>query len=158
MISLPLRRVALVLAVALAAAPAVLGMARQEIGFKWDHFKGNVSPLTTLIEKKGAKLDPDAVDSHLALVTEDGKIYNLVKDAGSRMFYMDKQLLNRPMRLTARLIPNTQMLQVLTVHSYVNGQLHEVYYWCDICTIRDTEPGDCHCCGGKFEFREVPAK
>ncbi len=40
------------------------------------------------------------------------------------------------MRLTGRLIPGSTLLQVVNVHSYVKGKLHEVYYWCDICTIR----------------------
>ncbi|HYV37251.1 MAG TPA: hypothetical protein VE988_16205 [Gemmataceae bacterium] len=152
------RRFALAFAVLIAATPAVLGMSRQDAGIKWDHFNGKVSPLAPLLEKQGAKVDADAAENALALVAEDGKIYNLVKDNGSRMFYMDSGLLNRPMRLTARVIPGSQMLQVLNVHSYVKGQLHEVYYWCDICTIRTNEPGDCPCCSAKFVFREVPVK
>ena len=50
-----------------------------------------------------SKLDADA-PINLALATDNGKIFPLVKDAGSRMFYQDKRLHNRPMRLTARLI------------------------------------------------------
>ena len=96
--------------------------------------------------------------SWLALVTDEGKIYPLVKDAGSRMFFKDAKLLNRPMRLTGCLVPGSTLLQVVNVHSYVNGRLHEVYYWCDICTIRGYEAGICDCCGGPMEFREVPVK
>ena len=50
------------------------------------------------------------------------------------------------------------LLQVINVHSYVKGQLCEVYYWCDICTIRSYESGICDCCGGPTELREVPVK
>jgi hypothetical protein len=74
------------------------------------------------------------------------------------MFFKDKRLLDRPMRLTARQLPNGRLLQVVQVHSYIDGQLHDVYYWCDICSIRTFEAGDCGCCGMKMELRETPVK
>jgi len=151
------RRLALVCAGILAFVPALLGTPRQ-LAEKPDYFNGKVVPLATFLEKQNAKLDADANNSSLVLVTDSGKIYNLVKDTGSRMFFLDKGLLNRPMRLSARTIANSQMLQVVNVNSYVDGKLHEVYYWCDTCAIRDSEPGDCQCCGDKFVFREVPVK
>ncbi len=115
-------------------------------------------PLDKLLAKQDVKLDPDAAPAWLALVTEDGKVYPLVKDAGARMFFKDARLLNRPMRLTGRLVANGALLQVVTVQSYVKEQLSEVYYWCDICTIRSYEHGICDCCGGPTELREVPVK
>jgi hypothetical protein len=125
---------------------------------KTEYYKGKVMPLAEILNKHGAKLDADAVPYWLALVSEDGKIYPLVKDAGARMFFKDVKLLNRPMRLTGRLVPGSTLLQVVNVHSYLKGQLHEVYYWCDICAIRGYEAGICDCCGGPMEFREVPVK
>ncbi len=92
------------------------------------------------------------------MVTDDNKAYPLIKDDASRMFFKDTQLLDRPMRLTGRLIAGSTLLQVINVHSYLKGQLHEVYYWCDICTIRGYEAGVCDCCGGLMELREVPVK
>ena len=94
----------------------------------------------------------------VALVTDDGKVYPLIKDTGSRMFFKDKTLLNRPMRLTGRLHPGSQMLQVINVHSYKDGKLHDIYYWCDICTIKAYENVICECCGAAMDFREVPLK
>ncbi|MBM4068641.1 MAG: hypothetical protein FJ271_06805 [Planctomycetes bacterium] len=126
--------------------------------FKTQDYNGKVIPLAVALEKFKTKLDPDAAPHALALVTEDDKIYPLIKDAGSRMFFKDKILLNRPMRLTGRFVPGSQLLQVVNVHSYRKGQLHEVYYWCDICTIRASEGGPCGCCGAPLELREVPVK
>jgi hypothetical protein len=123
-----------------------------------EFFNGKVVPLADILQKQGTKLDADAAPYSLALVTEVGKIYPLVKDAGARMFFKDAKLLNRPMRLTGRLIPNSTLLQVVNVHSYLKGKLHEVYYLCDICTIRGYEAGICDCCGGPMELREVPVK
>jgi hypothetical protein len=125
---------------------------------KTEFYKGKVVPLAGLVEKFGSKLDPDAAPNWLALVGEDGKIYPLIKDDGSRMFFTDSRLLNRPMRLTGRLMPGSQLLQVLEVHSYRAGELNEVYYWCDICTIKRFEKKACDCCGGPMELREVPVK
>jgi hypothetical protein len=125
---------------------------------KTQEFKGKVVPLAAVLEKQGVKLDSDAASTSLALVGDEGKVYPLIKDDGSRMFYLDKSLLNRPMRLTGRLLPDSQLLQVLVVHSYVKGELCEVYYWCDVCTIRRNEKRICECCGGPMELREVPVK
>lgn len=123
-----------------------------------EHYKGKVVLLANLLEKEGIRLDRDAAATSLALVTDEGKVYLLVKNDGSRMFYTDPKLRNRPMRLTGQLLPKSQLLQVLAVHSYLNGELHEVYYWCDICSIRRTEKlAQCECCGGPMELREEPA-
>ena len=74
------------------------------------------------------------------------------------MFFNDAKLLNRPMRLTARKFANSDFLQVINVHSIVKGKLHEVYYWCDICTIRRNEAGACDCCGAPLDLHEDPLK
>jgi hypothetical protein len=124
---------------------------------KTQPFTGKVVPLSSVLEKYGAKLDADAAPQWMALVTNDGKVYPLIKDAGSRMFYKDAALLNRPMRLTGRLLGDTQFLQVFQVHSLgKKGELCEVYYWCDICAIKRFEKMICECCGGPMERREEP--
>ena len=104
------------------------------------------------------RLDRDAAPYWLALVSDDGKVYPLVKDSASRLFFLDKALLNRPMRLLGRLLPGSQMLRVMAVHSVVKGVPHEVYYWCDICSIRRQEAGTCECCGAPMVLKEEPLK
>src|SRR5947209_11532300 len=116
-----------------------------------EYLKGKVVPLEKIIEKEGTHLDADAAPYWLALATEEGKIYPLIKDDGSRMFFLDKALLDRPVRLTGRLVKNSNLLQVVNVHTYEKGVLHEVYYWCDICNIRRSEKKICECCGGPME-------
>jgi hypothetical protein len=126
---------------------------------KNEHFKGKVVTLATVLEKAGARLDTDAVPFSLVLVADEGKIYPLVKDDGSRLFFKDDRLLNRNMDLTGRLVPKSELLQVVAVHSYnKKDELCEVYYWCDICSIRRGEKMKCECCGGAMELREEPAK
>ena len=106
--------------------------------------------------RAGARLDADAAPHWLALAGDDGKVYPLVKDDGSRMFFQDAKLLKRPMLLTGHLVGKTGMLQVVRVYSLHNGEPHEVYYWCDVCAIRRSEKNACECCGGPMELREEP--
>jgi hypothetical protein len=125
---------------------------------KTREYDGKVVPLAEVLEKFGARLDADAAPSWLALVTKDGTVYPLIKDDGSRMFFKDKRLLNRPMRLTGRVHPGSRLLQLVSVHSFVKGKLCEVYYWCDICTIKRYENKRCDCCGGPMMLREEPVE
>jgi hypothetical protein len=110
------------------------------------------------LKQLGLELDPDAGSRWLALQTDDGKQYPLLQDAGSRMYYRDKTLLNRPMQIQGRLVPGTALLQVLQAHSLKEGKPHEIYYWCEICSIKRfslEKTGVCECCGGPMELREV---
>jgi hypothetical protein len=151
-------RMGICLAFGFALLPFAFGQAQKpKAADKSRTFKGIVMPLDKLLAKQDIKVDPDAAGI-MVLQSDDGKVYPLVKDAGSRMFYKDSRLLNRPMRLTARPVAHGALLQVINVHSYVKGQLCDVYYWCDICTIRSFEKGICDCCGGLTELREVPVK
>jgi len=153
------RRLALCVAMALSFSPALFHPAgAAPPAEKMEDYKGKVVPLAGLLEKAGAKLDADAAPQWLALETDDGKVYPLVKDDGSRMFFKDAKLLNRPMLLTGRLLLGTNLLQVVQVHSYIKGEVHEVYYWCDICSIRRNEKKICECCGGPMELKEEPVK
>jgi hypothetical protein len=121
--------------------------------------EGKVVPMAAILEKFGSRLDPEAAPHWLALVTNDGKTYPLIKDDGSRLFFADPRLQNRAMRISGRLFQDTHLLQVLSVNSVKNGQLYEVYYWCDICSIRRNELlKKCDCCGGPMELREEPVK
>ena len=149
------------LAFALSPLPLIAGAGPKEKikEIKTEYFKGKVVRLADVLDKQGVRLDKDAAALGLALVGEDGKVYPLVKDDGGRAFWKDEQLLNRPVRLTGRLLPAGQLLQVVAIHSYLKGELHEVYYWCETCAIRRSEKhAVCECCGGPMELREVPVK
>jgi len=121
--------------------------------------EGKVVPMAAILEKFGSRLDPEAAPHWLALVTNDGKTYPLIKDDGARLFFSDPRLQNRAMRISGRLFQDTHLLQVLSVNSVKNGQMYEIYYWCDICSIRRNELlKKCDCCGGPMELREEPVK
>ena len=150
------RRLRVLLACALGLSPLLTGARAADE--KTVTITGKVVPLADLVAKTGSRLDADAAPHWLALVTDDGKVYPLVKDAGARLFFKDPALLNRPMQLTGKMLPGSQILRVLLVRSVKKGELHEVYYWCDICTIKRGEKDICECCGGPMELREVAIK
>jgi hypothetical protein len=145
------------LAAALAFALSPLALAGPG-AFKAEPFTGKVVPLADVLAKDGVKLDPDAAPAWLALEGDDGKTYPLVKDDGSRMFFKDAALLGRPVQLTGRLVPRAHLLQVVQVHSLVKGRPHELFYWCDVCSIRRSEKMICECCGGPMYLREEPTE
>ncbi len=158
MFSRTLVRLGLCAAVVVSFSPFVLSRAGGEAEkIKTELYKGKVVPLAKVMEKLGVKLDADAAPHWLVLLSDDGKMYPLVKDDGARMFFKDDRLLNRPMRLTGRLLPGSQLLQVVEVHSYnQKNELQDVYYWCHICTIKRFEMKLCDCCGAPMELREEP--
>ncbi len=121
-------------------------------------FSGKVVRLAEAVARAGGRLDADAAPFWLALLAEDGKLYPLVKDGGSRLFFKDASLLDRPMRLQARFIPGSTLLRVSLVNSVRDGQLFELYYWCDICAIKRGEKMICECCGGPMQLHEDPIK
>lgn len=119
-------------------------------------FRGKVVAVAAILEREGAPLDKDAAAAWLALLSDDGKLLPLVKDAGSRMLFKDERLRDRPVVLRGRLVGREQFLQVFQVATIVAGRRHEPFYWCDICKIKRFEPNDCDCCGAPLEFREEP--
>ena len=120
-------------------------------------FDGKVMPLADALKKLGAR--PDADTTGVALVAADGTVYTLVKDEKSRLLFLDKQLHNREVRLTARVLPGTQTLKVEKVQTVAKGgKVFDVDYWCENCQLAAAEPGKCMCCGADLVLRERPVK
>lgn len=138
--------------------PLVLVCAAAAEAPKAVEIQGKVVPLAELAAQAGTRLDADAASHSLVLVADDGKVYVLLKDGGARLFFRDPALLKRPMRLTGRVLPGSQVLRVQAARSILKGKPHEIYYWCDICTIKRGEKMICECCGGKMDLKEEPLK
>lgn len=118
--------------------------------------RGKVVPLKPLLEKDGSRLDRDAAPFFLVLVTDKGEIYPILKDDGGRRFFNDERLQDRHVEVTGRTFRDSNLLRVLTMRGIKDGQLTEIYYWCDICQIKRHELNTCECCGGEMYFKEVP--
>ncbi len=140
-------------ATALPAAPPTPAPAAPERAQAID---GKVVPLADALKKLGVK--PDADTAGVALVTADGTVFTLVKEEKTRLLFLDKQLHNRDVRLTAKVLPGTRVLSVERVQTLKDGKAFNVDYWCDQCQLESVEPGPCKCCGGETVLRELPAK
>src|SRR4051794_34956600 len=121
------RREVLAAGVALLALPWRTAAADQEE--KAATYTGKVVPLKDVPAKDRPKGDDKDA---LALLTDDGKAFALLRNAESALFFSDRALLNRPMRITGRPQSGGQVLRVLEAQSLMNGKPCEVYYWCPI--------------------------
>lgn len=146
------RRGAIGIAVLAALTPFLLAPAQTDP--KTQFYTGKVVPLNSILEKENAAVDKDAAPFWLALMADDGKVYPLIKDGGTRLLFTDPKMLNRQVRLTARPVAGGKLLQVFQIHTVKNGKLYEPFYWCDICVIKRFAKIDCECCGAPMEFRE----
>lgn len=152
------RRLAIVVALGIALSPIMVPVLvrSKEPAAEKKVFAGKVVSVSEAAAKRGIEMDKDAAPYWLALETKDGKLYPLWKDSGTRMFFKDKDLRNRPVQVTGRMIQGSEILQVFSVRTVRDGKRFEPYYWCDICAIKRFEPNACDCCGAPLEFREEP--
>ena len=86
------------------------------------------------------------------------RYYTLLRNAGSEALFADKRFKERELRLYGRVFPSTSVLEVTRFQAYRDGKLMDVYYWCEVCSIRGVDPGPCACCQAKVELREAPAE
>lgn len=92
----------------------------------------------------------------LALAVEDGRLLPILPTDAARIFYFDERTRQRPMEITARVYRDTPGLHVLEVHAVKNDKREEIYYWCEICSIKMYYLKQCDCCQGPIELREHP--
>ncbi len=118
-------------------------------------FQGQVYPIAVALKKIGIPADDDS--EGIALITDEGQFFTIIKDDVSRMLYLDPDLHNRKLCLTGVKIPNTQILQIKKVQTIKDGKLYDVDYWCDRCQLAASQPGRCICCGEVVFRRELPA-
>lgn len=93
----------------------------------------------------------------VALKTDGGHYYPLLRSDRGRAFFTDKRLLDRSMLLRVRKFPGIPTLQVIFVQSIKEGVLHNLDYYCDVCNISVPEIMQCPCCQADVYLREVPA-
>ena len=85
---------------------------------------------------------------------EDGAYYTLLRTKLSEAIFLDERVRNKELLLKARVLPKTQVLDVVLIKSVLNKQIHSLYYWCDICAIQSVSPAECACCQGPVELKE----
>ncbi len=114
-------------------------------------------------ERFGAEVQP--VHDHilgfrLEKSSPAGLRYPLIlRTAQSEALYVDERFKKHTLILSGRVFPGTGILEVSGWQWHRDGKSYEVYYWCDVCTIRGFTPGSCACCQAEVELRErvIPA-
>jgi hypothetical protein len=101
-----------------------------------------------VMELKG-KLDPapDKSRGKLGFKTEGGVAYTLVSNRMSSALFIDTNLQAKTLLLKGRVLPGTRNFELTgNLRSIRDGQVHDLYYYCDICSIPGSDPGPCMCC------------
>lgn len=120
--------------------------------------RGRVACLTEELEKNFSVLPNCDKQGHLyVLKTTDGSFYPFLPVDTAAAIWMDERYRSRELQIGARLFPANKFIEVIRLQSWLNGKLHDLYYYCDICAITTHKPGACECCQEPVEFRETPA-
>ena len=89
--------------------------------------------------------------------TEAGAVYTLVSNGMSMALFVDTNLQSKLLLLKGRVQPGSRRFEVTgNLHSLRDGKVHELYYYCDICAIKGSEPGPCLCCREPVHLIEEP--
>ena len=100
------------------------------------------------------------VSSNLFFKCESGEVYQLPRSDHSAALFLDTNLWNKTLVLKGELKPvKPANIFELTgnLHSLKEGKLHELYYYCDICSISSSRPGLCQCCREPSRLMEEPS-
>lgn len=98
--------------------------------------------------------DDDVAQSLVALETESGELFGLVKDVRGRAFHLDSRLRDIDVELLVRRYPQAPLVKIIRVYSLRDGKKYELDYWCDICAIQMFHLKPCECCQGQIRIRE----
>jgi hypothetical protein len=82
----------------------------------------------------------------------------ILRTAQSEALYVDESFTKHPLILTGRVFPGTGILEVSAWQWERDGRTYDLYYWCEVCSIRGVTPGSCACCQGEVELRERPVQ
>jgi len=88
--------------------------------------------------------------------TADGKLYSLLRTKFSEAICLDEQVRSKELVLKGRVLPDNNTFDVAIIHSIRNGLEHDLYYYCDVCSIQFVAPEICVCCQGPVRLVEKP--
>lgn len=105
------------------------------------------SLVTNIVELRGKVIGLDQGTNAVRFKTETGIVHPLVRNQKSEALFTDTNLLAKTLIVKGRVLPQTQMLEIIgDLHSWRDGRRYELFYYCNICSIKTSEPGLCMCC------------
>ena len=100
---------------------------------------------------------PGGSPNPLYFKTVAGPSYTLVSNQMSTALFVDTNLQSKLLLLKGRIENSTRRFEVTgNLRSIRNGKVHELYYFCDICVIKTSDPGPCMCCREPVYLVEEP--
>ena len=120
--------------------------------------EGVVRSLESIALEKGVPGDAEALAGLMAVVTTDGRVIPVLSDEGGRVFYLDKAMRDREVRLKILARPDFPAVEVIQAEVRHEGRWRIPQYYCDVCTISVRYPQICLCCQGPMEFRYKPER
>lgn len=119
--------------------------------------RGEVVRLVEALGPFGVPEQQGPIDGQVVLRRDGGAIVPLLYNVGSRAFFEDDRLRNRPAELVARTMEGLPYLQVVSARvEDESGDLRTPEYYCDICTISVRYDQPCPCCQSPMELRYAP--
>lgn len=116
--------------------------------------RGRVVNLTPLFEGRfDTKVDKEMAALY-GVVTDEGRVYPILREQRGRAFYQDERLREEPIDLYVRRFEGSSFVQVLLVYRLREGKRFALDYWCDVCSISMYWIQPCECCQGSIRLRE----
>lgn len=104
---------------------------------------------------KGKAIKSSGGTNAVSFQTEKGEVYPLVRNQKSEALFVETNLIGKMLVVKGRLQAGTRALEITAnLHSWRDGKQHEIYYYCDICAIKTSEPGLCMCCRDPMKLVE----
>ena len=111
----------------------------------------------SVLELRGKIVKLGSGTNSVAFKTESGVVYPLARNQKSEALFTDTNLSTKTLIVRGRLQPKTNLLEITAnLYSLHDGKRFEIYYYCDICAIKTSEPGPCMCCREPVQLVEEP--
>ena len=78
--------------------------------------------------------------------TLEGVFYTLLRTKNSEAFFADERIRRKELIVKGRVFPNSNVLDATPLRTVVDGVVFDLYYYCEICSIKTVIPGECMCC------------
>jgi hypothetical protein len=93
--------------------------------------------------------------TNLVLRTDSGATYNLKRGPASEALFVDTNLWPKHLLLSGKLQDNSFEVTG-NLRSIKDGKVHELFYYCDVCSVSTSVPGLCVCCREPTVLTEKP--
>lgn len=88
--------------------------------------------------------------------TTDGTFLTLLRTKFSEALFAEEEVRKKRLLLKGRVFPKSQVFEVMRIRSVKDGVVHDLFYYCTVCSIESVAPGICSCCQEPVELKEKP--